>query len=43
LHNLVNHKEGIINKINDWGATDQYVVGGEEHMKDMIEEQRIKF
>jgi hypothetical protein len=34
----VSHKEGIINKINDWGATDQYVVGGEEHMKDMIEE-----
>ena len=36
-------KDAAIRKLRNWHDTDAYVMGGEEGMKDVMEEQRIKF
>ena len=39
----VQQKDAVIRKLRSWHDTDAYVMGGEEGMKDVMEEQRIKF
>lgn len=43
LKDEVLYKDSMIRKLKGWQDADAFVMGGEDGMKDVMEEQRVKF